>query len=114
DALTGLPNRSLFQDRLQQTILVAKRENKPFALLIMDLDRFKDINDTLGHRIGDLLLTQVSQRLRAKLRASDTVARMGGDEFAVLLPAVDAKHAGMAARMLLQALRSPFAVDAPT
>ncbi len=111
DALTGLPNRSLFQDRLQQTTLTAKRENKPFALLIMDLDRFKDINDTLGHGIGDLLLTQVSQRLRAKLRASDTVARMGGDEFAVLLPAVDAKHAGMASRMLLQALRAPFTVE---
>jgi len=111
DALTGLPNRSLFLDRLQQAILTAKREVKPFALLMMDLDRFKDINDTLGHQIGDLLLTQVAQRLRSKLRASDTVARMGGDEFAVLLPAADAKHAGMASRMLLQALRSPFAVE---
>jgi diguanylate cyclase (GGDEF)-like protein len=110
DALTELPNRSLFQDRLQQVILAAKREGKPFALLFMDLDRFKDINDTLGHGVGDILLTQVSHRLRAKLRASDTVARMGGDEFAVLLPAVDAKHAGMAARMLLQALRAPFVV----
>jgi diguanylate cyclase (GGDEF)-like protein len=111
DALTGLPNRSLFNDRLQQVILNSNRDTKPFALLFMDLDHFKDINDTLGHHIGDALLTQVAQRLRGKLRASDTVARMGGDEFAVLLPAVDAKHAGMAARMLLQALRAPFTVD---
>lgn len=111
DSLTGLPNRSLFHDRLQQAILGAKRDTKPFALLIMDLDHFKDINDALGHHIGDLLLNQVAQRLRGKLRASDTVARMGGDEFAALLPAVDAKHAGMAARMLLQSLRAPFTVE---
>jgi diguanylate cyclase (GGDEF)-like protein len=111
DALTGLPNRDLFRDRLQQAILSAKREAKPFALLIMDLDRFKDVNDTLGHKTGDLLLVQVAQRLRAKLRCSDTVARMGGDEFAVLLPAADAKHAGMASRMLLQALRAAFTVE---
>jgi diguanylate cyclase (GGDEF)-like protein len=111
DPLTKLPNRTLFHDRLQQTILNAKREHKPFALCIMDLDRFKDINDTLGHHVGDMLLQQVATRLRGKLRESDTVARMGGDEFAVLLPTVSGKHAGMAARMLLQALRTPFAVE---
>ena len=111
DPLTQLPNRTLFHDRLQQTIAAARRDNKPFSLFIMDLDRFKDINDTLGHHIGDMLLQQVAQRLRTKLRESDTVARMGGDEFAILLPTVSAKHADMAARMLLQALRTPFVVE---
>lgn len=111
DPLTGLPNRSLFQDRLNQAILAARREHKPFALLLMDLDRFKDVNDTLGHHIGDALLKQVAQRLRSKLRESDTVARMGGDEFALLLPTVNAKYADMAARMLLQTLRAPFVVE---
>ncbi len=111
DPLTNLPNRSLFQDRLQQAILTARREHTPFALFFMDLDHFKDVNDTLGHHIGDALLKQVAQRLRSKLRASDTVARMGGDEFALLLPTVNAKHAEMAARMLLQTLRTPFVVE---
>ncbi len=108
DPLTQLPNRALFVDRLQQAVLHARRDNRPFALFIMDLDRFKDINDTLGHQVGDQLLTQVAQRLRTKLRESDTVARLGGDEFAVLLPNVSHRYAGMAARMLLQALRIPF------
>jgi diguanylate cyclase len=111
DPLTQLPNRTLFHDRLEQSILTARRENKTFALFIMDLDRFKDINDTLGHQVGDEVLKLVAQRLRAKLRESDTIARMGGDEFAVLLPTVNAKYAGMAARMLLQALRAPFEVN---
>jgi len=110
DPLTQLPNRLLFMDRLEQAVLHARRDNRPFALFLMDLDRFKDINDTLGHPVGDQLLTQVAQRLRAKLRESDTVARLGGDEFAVLLPNVTEKHAGMAARMLLQSLRMPFDV----
>jgi diguanylate cyclase (GGDEF)-like protein len=111
DPLTKLPNRTLFHDRLEQAIEAAKRNYKPFALFLMDLDRFKDINDTLGHQIGDLLLQQVAARLRSKLREIDTVARMGGDEFAILLPAVNDKHAAMAARMLLQGLRTPFLVD---
>lgn len=108
DPLTQLPNRALFMDRLQQAILHARRDNRPFALFIMDLDHFKDVNDTLGHPVGDQLLQQVAQRLRSKLRESDTVARLGGDEFAMLLPNVTQKYAGMAARMLLQALRTPF------
>ncbi len=111
DPLTGLPNRALFQDRLQQMILAARRDDKPFALLIMDLDHFKEINDTLGHPVGDRMLQEVAQRLRAKLRESDTVARLGGDEFAVLLPTMTQGHAAMAARMLLQALRSPVVID---
>lgn len=111
DPLTQLPNRSLFQERLEQAIAHAQREHQTFALFIMDLDRFKEINDTLGHHIGDLLLQQVAVRLRGKLREIDTLARMGGDEFAVLLPAVTAKQADMAARMLLQSLRTPFVVE---
>ena len=111
DPLTKLPNRTLFHERLEQAIEEAKRDYKPFALFLMDIDRFKDINDTLGHQVGDMLLQQVAARLRSKLRDIDTVARMGGDEFAILLPAVSDKHATMAARMLLQALRTPFRVD---
>ena len=111
DSLTSLPNRALFQDRLQQLILAAQREQRAFALLIMDLDHFKEVNDTLGHPVGDRLLQEVAERLRAKLRESDTVARLGGDEFAVLLPTVTQPHAAMAARMLLQALRTPVVVD---
>ena len=111
DALTQLPNRTRFQTRLTEALASAQQDNRPFALCIMDLDRFKEINDTLGHHIGDLLLQQVAVRLGAKLRETDTLARMGGDEFAVLLPAVAIKHADTAARMLLQALRSPFEVE---
>ena len=111
DPLTKLPNRTLFHERLEQAIEDAKRDYKPFALMLMDLDRFKDINDTLGHQVGDKLLQQVAARLRSKLRDIDTVARMGGDEFAILLPAVNDKHATMAARMLLQALRAPFRIE---
>ncbi len=111
DPLTKLPNRTLFHERLAQAIEDAKRDYKPFALMLMDLDRFKDINDTLGHQVGDQLLQQVAARLRSKLRDIDTVARMGGDEYAILLPAVNDKHATMAARMLLQALRTPFRIE---
>ncbi|MFQ6022189.1 MAG: putative bifunctional diguanylate cyclase/phosphodiesterase [Acidiferrobacterales bacterium] len=112
DHLTKLPNRTLFHDRLKQAILSARRTHKPFALFIMDLDHFKDVNDTLGHHIGDQVLQQVGERLKEKLRESDTVARMGGDEFAILLATVGQKHAEMAARMLLKALRVPFIVEA--
>jgi diguanylate cyclase (GGDEF)-like protein/PAS domain S-box-containing protein len=112
DGLTGLPNRTLLRDRLQQAILLADRDNSGLALLIMDLDRFKDVNDTLGHHSGDDLLQQVGARLRNALRASDTVARMGGDEFAVILPtAGDAELAARVAQTLVKALEQPFTLD---
>lgn len=85
DGLTGLPNRTLFRDRIEQAIAVARRENGQLAVAMMDLDRFKDVNDSLGHHAGDALLVDLGKRLRGVLRCSDTVARLGGDEFGVLI-----------------------------
>jgi diguanylate cyclase (GGDEF)-like protein/PAS domain S-box-containing protein len=111
DGLTGLPNRVLLHDRLSQAILVGRREGHRLALLLMDLDRFKEVNDTLGHQAGDQLLRQVAARLREELRVSDTVARLGGDEFAIILPGVgDEEGASQAASKLLTALETPFEV----
>jgi diguanylate cyclase (GGDEF)-like protein len=111
DPLTQLPNRSLLQDHLGQAVAAARTDSRTLALFVMDLDRFKEINDTLGHHVGDALLQQVAIRLRAKLRDTDVIARTGGDEFAVIMPSVTRKQADMAARMLLQSLRAPFMVD---
>ena len=112
DALTGLPNRILFQDRLRQAILAASRFRKTFAVAVMDLDRFKEINDTFGHQIGDRLLVSVGDRVRRALRESDTVARFGGDEFAVLLPTADGpEQAVVAVRKIQRSLEAPFLVD---
>ncbi|HEY8816554.1 MAG TPA: EAL domain-containing protein [Candidatus Dormibacteraeota bacterium] len=111
DALTGLPNRSLFGDRLRQALLSARRNQNMFGVLLLDLDRFKDINDALGHDRGDTLLQEVTARLRGVLRATDTIARLGGDEFAVLT--TDAKHPDdvvATARKILAALEGPFAI----
>jgi diguanylate cyclase (GGDEF)-like protein/PAS domain S-box-containing protein len=111
DALTGLPNRSLFGDRLRQALLSARRNQRMFGVLLLDLDRFKDINDALGHDRGDSLLQEVTARLRGVLRATDTIARLGGDEFAVLT--TDAKHPDdvvSTARKILAALEGPFAI----
>lgn len=111
DSLTDLPNRALFHDRLQQALLRSHRDEKGLALLLIDLDGFKEINDALGHHAGDLVLQEVATRLRGTLRASDTVARLGGDEFAVLLPATDVNRAELAARKVLHDLEHPFEAD---
>ncbi|MBI5431021.1 MAG: EAL domain-containing protein [Nitrosomonadales bacterium] len=89
DVLTGLPNRMVFQDRVQQAITYAGRQQTKVALLFMDLDRFKNVNDTLGHHVGDLLLQEVAQRILQCVRSSDTVSRQGGDEFVIMLPNLD-------------------------
>ena len=115
DPLTALPNRILLQDRLLQAIRSGRREIIPFALMIMDLDGFKDVNDTLGHHAGDLLLQETAQRLTHVLRQSDTAARLGGDEFAFLLPTISApEHAEALARKLLQAIEQPVALGSQT
>jgi diguanylate cyclase (GGDEF)-like protein len=112
DALTDLPNRTLFHDRVQQALLAAKRNAKHVAVMLIDLDRFKEVNDTLGHQSGDLLLRAMGPRLGAVLRESDTVARLGGDEFGVLLPEVDGPEAAvLVARRLEEALGQALTVD---
>src|SRR3954447_59479 len=112
DALTGLPNRELFRDRIDQTVRTGRRNGDIAVVMIMDLDHFKEINDTLGHHMGDLLLQEVSSRLHATLRDSDTVARLGGDEFGVLLPSVHhPEDAAAVAQQLLAILREPFVLD---
>ncbi|MGV8058521.1 MAG: PAS domain S-box protein [Smithellaceae bacterium] len=109
DALTGLPNRLLFNDRLNMAMSGALRNNKKFAIMMLDLDRFKRVNDSFGHDIGDLLLQSVSNRLRGRLRKSDTVARMGGDEFILLLPEINEKEdAEVIARKIIESFQRPF------
>ena len=109
DSLTGMPNRLLFNDRLQQAILLAKRDARQFALLYMDLDKFKQVNDTLGHAVGDELLQAVGARIRRQLRESDTVARVGGDEFTVILPdiAKGEEAEGVAGKIIAEVIK-PF------
>ena len=112
DVLTGLANRRLFHDRLEQAFLQAKRNGTGFSLMLLDLDRFKEINDTLGHHTGDAVLTHLAERLRGVARASDTVARLGGDEFAlVLLGAQDGASALFVAERIRRALEDPFVVE---
>lgn len=113
DALTGLPNRTLFQDRLEQALAQARRHGRLRAVVCLDLDRFKQINDSFGHAVGDLLLKQVAQRIQSRLRQSDTVARMGGDEFSLLLPdSAEPHHAWRVVQTLLDAFnKAPFACD---
>ncbi|MGH8712875.1 MAG: diguanylate cyclase domain-containing protein, partial [Casimicrobiaceae bacterium] len=109
DGLTKLPNRALYNDRLDAALAVAAAKGMPVAVLLMDLDHFKDVNDTLGHPIGDLILCAVSSRLELLLkRPTDTVARLGGDEFAILLPGDDAVKAERLAKSMLHALDMPM------
>lgn len=111
DDLTGLPNRSLMQDRLDQGLRQAIRSNTELGLLFLDLDRFKEINDSLGHQAGDLILQRVATRLRGLLRDSDTVARLGGDEFAIILPQLDRAAALEVAEKIAHELDRPFNLD---
>lgn len=112
DSLTGLANRSLLGDRLDVMIAMAHRNAAPMALLLFDLDGLKDVNDALGHAAGDALLVAVAQRARDCVRASDTVGRLGGDEFLVLLPDTDREGARSVAVKLLEALAQPFDIGA--
>ncbi|MBS9405301.1 EAL domain-containing protein [Halomonas sp. TRM85114] len=112
DILTGLPNRTLFTDRLDVAIVQAKRSGKPLALLFMDLDRFKNVNDVFGHALGDGVLSEVAIRLATCVRASDTVSRQGGDEFTVILTELDhIQDAARVAEKLLAVVASPFIID---
>jgi diguanylate cyclase (GGDEF)-like protein len=112
DALTELPNRALFRDRVRQALHAARRDGTRAAVLLVDLDQFKDVNDTLGHQSGDRLLAELGNRLRARMRASDTVARLGGDEFAILAPTVaDAAAARVVAETARDELAQPLALD---
>ncbi len=112
DSLTQLPNRVMLQDRMTQELARAKRNNNKLAILFIDLDKFKEVNDTLGHDVGDLLLIQATQRILNCVRSSDTVARMGGDEFVVLMPdLIDAIQASHIAQKLIDQLRQPFKLD---
>jgi len=109
DPLTGLPNRRLLRDRLREELKRGERRHSELALLFIDLDRFKEVNDTLGHDIGDLLLVEAGKRICASLRASDTVSRQGGDEFVVVLPDLAKKSsAAQVAQEIIDALARPF------
>ncbi|WP_413485376.1 EAL domain-containing protein [Shewanella baltica] len=115
DTLTGLPNRTLFQDRLNHAITQAHRANNIVALLFLDLDRFKHINDSMGHHVGDLLLKAVARRLQNAVRDGDTVARLGGDEFTIILEGVaKTKAATLISEKVLRAFQTPFLLDDKT
>ncbi|MEN9377230.1 MAG: hypothetical protein RL710_2387 [Pseudomonadota bacterium] len=111
DALTGLPNRVLLNDRSQHVLNIAWRSNQSVALMFLDLDHFKNINDSLGHRAGDEVLIEWARRLKSAMREQDTVSRLGGDEFVLLLPDTDAFGAAEVADKILQATLLPFLID---
>ncbi len=111
DHLTGLPNRALFNDRAHQALQSAARTTKPVTIAIVDLDRFKEVNDTLGHDVGDRLLVAVADRMRRHLRTGDTAARLGGDEFGIVLPATGKEEAAAILNRLHDALREELDLD---
>ncbi|MFB3776240.1 MAG: EAL domain-containing protein [Bryobacteraceae bacterium] len=112
DSLTGLPNRTLFKEKLHQALLHARKHGWHVAVLFIDLDRFKQINDTLGHPVGDALLQQVARRLEGCIRKTDSLARMGGDEFTILLTELsDSQYSAKVAQKLLDSLKAPIHVD---
>jgi diguanylate cyclase (GGDEF)-like protein len=112
DALTALPNRILFYDRLNQAITKARRDKESIAVLFLDLDGFKVINDTFGHNVGDALLCEAANRIEACVRDSDTVARMGGDEFTVILSSMRTPDSNdRAAKKIIEAIASPFVIN---
>jgi diguanylate cyclase (GGDEF)-like protein/PAS domain S-box-containing protein len=112
DALTGLPNRLLFNDRLQFSLAYVQRRQLKLAVLMLDLDRFKEVNDTLGHDVGDMLLRSVADRFKSVLRKADTVARLGGDEFILLLPdIIKAEDAYATANKILETFEKSFVLD---
>lgn len=112
DPLTDLPNRTLFSDRLQQALAAARRDRMHLALMFVDLDKFKQINDSLGHYIGDLLLKEVAKRMQGCVRESDTVARIGGDEFVVLLPSIETtRDAVLVAEKIREAINRVFVLS---
>ncbi|HJV51285.1 MAG TPA: PAS domain S-box protein [Noviherbaspirillum sp.] len=115
DALTGMPNRSLFRDRLQQAVRKSHRHGQILALFFLDLDHFKEVNDTLGHVAGDALLVEAARRIASCVRESDTVARLGGDEFTVLVPELESREtAERLARDMIGALAAPFTLGTET
>ena len=112
DALTDLPNRILLNDRMTQAIALAHRHGKQFALMFLDLDRFKEINDSLGHAVGDQLLQSVAKRLEAAVRGSDTVCRLGGDEFVILLAEIEhVQDAALSAQNIFAVLTPTHRID---
>jgi len=109
DSLTNLPNRRLLRDRWEQAVNSHRRSGRTLALMLLDLDHFKEVNDTLGHAMGDMLLVQASQRMSACLRSTDTLARLGGDEFAIILTdMVNVETVGQIAQEIVDCLRKPF------
>jgi diguanylate cyclase (GGDEF)-like protein len=115
DRLTNLPNRRMLEDRMQQVLAFAQRKRSKVAVMFVDLDKFKAVNDEFGHETGDWLLQQVAKRMLELLRVSDMVARMGGDEFVILLPDVDKEQdASEVARKVVHELERPFWINGDT